>query len=64
MSVQSVVAYFGRSSSGFVNGTLLPRSGNVQDLSFFLTETSEQRKGRLPTVVTFFLFLSKRFVSS
>ena len=54
MSVQSVVAYFGRSSFGFVNGTLLPRSRNVQDLSFFLTETSEQRKGRLPTVVTFF----------
>ena len=29
---QSVVACYGRSSSGFVNGTLLPHSGNVQDL--------------------------------
>ena len=64
---QSVVAYYGRSSSGFVNETLLPRSGNVQDLSFFiffLTETSEQHKGRLLAVVTFCLFLSTRFVSS
>ena len=64
---ESAVAYYGRSSSGFVKKkTPLPRSGNLQDLSFlfFFTETNEQHKGRLPTVVTFCLFLSMRFVSN
>ena len=54
-------AYYGRSSSGFVNETLLPRSGNVQVLSIFifLRETSQQHKGRLLADVTFCLFFRR-----
>ena len=64
--MQSVVAYYGRSSSGFLNEILLPHSGNEQDSSFFifLMETSEQHKGRFLTIVTFWLFLLTQFVSS
>ena len=62
--MQSVVAYFWRSSSGFLNETLPPGRGNLQDLSFliffFLTEASEKYKGKVLVVVTF----PTRFVSS
>ena len=36
----------------------------ILSLFFFSTETGEQHKGRLLAVVTFCLFLSKRFVSN
>ena len=64
--MQSVVAYYGRSSSGFVNEILLPHSGNkkIHPFLFFLMKTSEQHKGRFLTVVTFWLFLLTQFVSS
>ena len=48
-----------------MNETRLPRSGNVQDLSFldlFFTETNEQYKRRLLAVYIFFYFF-RRFSS-
>ena len=41
-----------------------PEMYKIHIFKFFLMETSEQHKGRLPTVVTFYLFLSMRFVFS
>ena len=49
-----------------MNETLLSRSGNVQELSFFhffLKETSEQQEGRLLAVVTFLFIFFRRVLS-
>ena len=44
-----------------MNETLLSRTGNIQELYFFIiyffTETGEEHKGRLLAAVTFFYFL-------